>query len=39
VWADTEIEILMTLAATIGLIIEQRPLVFSDRGDPQGIRS
>ena len=25
VWADTEIEILMTLAATIGLVIEQRP--------------
>ncbi len=39
VWADTEIEILMTLAATIGLIIEQRPEVFSDKGDPQGIRS
>lgn len=26
-WADTEIEILMTLAATIGLVIEQRPAV------------
>lgn len=25
IWADTEIEILMTLAATIGLIFEQRP--------------
>jgi PAS domain S-box-containing protein len=28
IWADTEIEILMTLAATIGLIIETRPEVF-----------
>ncbi|NMB79574.1 MAG: GAF domain-containing protein, partial [Methanomicrobiales archaeon] len=30
VWADTEIEILMTLAATLGLVFEQRPeiLVF-----------
>jgi PAS domain S-box-containing protein len=25
VWADTEIEILMTLAATLGLVFEQRP--------------
>jgi PAS domain S-box-containing protein len=30
VWADTEIEILMTLAATIGLVIEQRPAVLED---------
>lgn len=27
VYADTEIEVLMTLAATIGLVIEQRPAV------------
>ncbi len=28
IWADTEIEILMTLAATIGLIIGKRPELF-----------
>jgi PAS domain S-box-containing protein len=31
IWADTEIEILMTLAATIGLVIEQRPAVLESR--------
>jgi PAS domain S-box-containing protein len=33
VWADTEIEILMTLAATIGLVFEQRPAVLEQLPD------
>ena len=33
--ADTEIEILMTLAATIGLVIEQRPGVLEDPPAPE----
>jgi PAS domain S-box-containing protein len=32
VWDDTEIEILMTLAATIGLVFEQRPEIIAGGG-------